>query len=109
MRNLLARGVEAQIRADGDKTGEPAGPDVRAGIQVVRRQLRLREHVAEGVTQSAAAGVDVALTALGALADGEVRLRVYGWREHTRERHATGSEAGQAVGHGVMSTMNSLT
>src|SRR5439155_556450 len=42
----------------------------------MRRQLGLRKHVAEGIAQAAAGRIDMTLTALEALGDGEVRLGV---------------------------------
>ena len=89
MGELLHGSVEAQIAAEREEAVDQPRPGVGAGVQVPRRQLGLREYVAEWIAQAAAARIDVALTALGALADGELRLGMDRGGEHKRE---TGSE-----------------
>jgi len=93
MGELLDGSAEAQIAAERIKRLiSPA--QVSVPVSVPRRQLGLREYVAERVAQAAAARIDVALTALGSLADGRGRLGLDRGGEHERE---TGSEPSEVM------------
>ncbi len=81
--DLRVASVEAQITAYGEEARDVAGPCVRAGVQVLRGELRLSEHVAEGIPHSAARRVDVTLLAFEAGLHGQIRLGMRAQREQT--------------------------
>ena len=109
MRHVLDGAVEAQISAHGEEARDLSRPDVGAGVDVARRQLSLREHIAEGVAESPAGGIHVTLAALGSLGEGEVRLGVRGGGgEQPAEREAEAGERGEPGAQGAPCTVNSL-
>ena len=109
VRHLRHGRIEAKVTARPQIRSELTRPVVERGVQMLCRQHRLGEDIAEGGPQSASGRIDVALAAFEAHLHSEIGFSMHFQRaEQQPQEQAAQSNPSETTNHCARSTVNSI-